>query len=123
MNKKVYIMRAGDAVKIGISDNPEDRLKQIQTSNHEKVELLASFVTANPELVEKTLHCRLEEAKVRGEWFRIGERTIDFIIQAANFMGIENLATFLQNSEDQQIFLAIWLNSKINEIQEAILDE
>lgn len=56
--------------KIGVSDNPQKRLKSIQTGCPYKVNILSHY----PELgydTEKDLHKRFKKYRMQGEWFRI----------------------------------------------------
>ena len=56
--------------KIGISKDPERRVKQLNTGNPEKLILVASHkVTHKGYLSEKRAHKALAENNMRGEWF------------------------------------------------------
>ena len=63
----VYVIQAGPAgpIKVGVSTNPERRLRQHQTSNHEELKLL--YVFPGDAYEEAGLHSRLQGAHVRGE--------------------------------------------------------
>ncbi len=65
----VYFARAGDSIKIGISNNVAQRLRDIQTTCPEKVHLIGVIV-GNRKL-EGILHRRFKEHHIRGEWFRL----------------------------------------------------
>lgn len=67
-DRKVYFIRAGDAVKIGIASDPHDRLAKLQTAHHQKLELI--FVTKGGRAHERTLHKRFKPYALTGEWFR-----------------------------------------------------
>lgn len=54
-------------IKIGIAVNPENRLKGLQTSHHEKLAILA---TVSGDLdTEKAYHRRFKRYRIKGEWF------------------------------------------------------
>lgn len=65
----VYVVRRADSaeVKIGISTDPLQRLRQLQTSHSEDLELVASFPGDVAE--EARLHERFKAHRKRGEWF------------------------------------------------------
>ena len=75
--KDLYFMQADNsgAIKIGISTNPEWRLKQLQTGCPFEIKLIAVFEKQGH--LEKKLHKKLKEYKInpltnkktRGEWF------------------------------------------------------
>jgi len=68
----VYLVRAGGAVKIGKSRSPKERVKGLQTGNHDKVILCATFeceTSAKATIFERRLHKRFKASRLRGEWF------------------------------------------------------
>lgn len=64
----IYFIKTGRYVKIGCSDDPAGRLKQLQTSSPTRLKLVAtmpgSFQT------ECELHKVFDRFRVKGEWFR-----------------------------------------------------
>jgi hypothetical protein len=61
-------------VKIGISDNPDKRVKQLQTAFPEKLEIkyIEPFTTKiKARTFEKYLHKDISHLKSHGEWFSI----------------------------------------------------
>ena len=56
-------------VKLGISRNPEKRLKQLQTGNDCTLELVAYRKAENSFQDESALHHAHSAAHIRGEWF------------------------------------------------------
>lgn len=75
----VYLVQAGEsAVKIGLSTDlgMVNRLEAIQTSNHEELRLLA-LIPGGPAL-ERELHQRFAEDRIRGEWFRASDQLLAF---------------------------------------------
>lgn len=57
--------------KIGVSKNPNKRLKQLQTASGEELKLVATFETTNARKVESALHNQYSPYKTQGEWFNI----------------------------------------------------
>lgn len=64
----IYIMQAGDALKVGLTNAPERRLSQIQISHHARVILLHLFEGGREE--EMALHQKYAADRIGGEWFR-----------------------------------------------------
>ncbi|MEM9110563.1 MAG: GIY-YIG nuclease family protein [Planctomycetota bacterium] len=62
-----YFMVAGSFCKIGVSDNPEARLKTIQTGCPETV-VLINKIKGN---VERDMHEMFAKYRTNGEWFKI----------------------------------------------------
>jgi hypothetical protein len=65
----IYFIQSGEhgPIKIGLSDKPTRRLRQLQTGNPD--ELLLRHVIPGDLGGEKKLHTRFEPARIRGEWF------------------------------------------------------
>jgi hypothetical protein len=66
----IYFIKAKNTVKIGYSANPEKRIKELQTGNPEKLELLLT-IPGNRE-TEAAFHTYFDRARLEGEWFRLG---------------------------------------------------
>jgi hypothetical protein len=73
----VYFIRNDDAVKIGISYEPRERLSSLATSNHGKLELLGTMKGGGPK--EKALHRKFAKHHIKGEWFRWVPQIADYI--------------------------------------------
>jgi len=73
--KHVYFIRNTDegVTKIGISNDPEKRLKFLQTSNHSKLRLVG-VIPHGGSLLESMLHKQLHETRLNGEWFKDSDR-------------------------------------------------
>jgi hypothetical protein len=65
----IYFIQAasGGPIKIGVSDNPEVRLKDLQCSHHER--LVLRRVMEGGAALERELHARFADHRIRGEWF------------------------------------------------------
>lgn len=57
--------------KVGISNDVESRLAQLQTGNPLELSIEACYGFDNAEIVEKSIHQAWKKEKVRGEWFSI----------------------------------------------------
>ena len=66
-SKYFYAMRCGPYVKFGVSDDPERRLKTLQSNNPYPTELIR--VEANEEGLENFYHTLYADRHHRGEWF------------------------------------------------------
>lgn len=97
----VYVIQAGPAgpIKVGVSTNPERRLRQHQTSNHEELKLL--YVFPGDAYEEAGLHSRLQGAHVRGEWFH-GNAIPGFCLWLSRHLERERLR-FERTGEDPTI--------------------
>jgi hypothetical protein len=63
-----------ETYKIGMTKNePEARLKQLQTGNSNKISLLKSYKTKNYRKVEKSMHLKYSSYKTEAdnEWFQL----------------------------------------------------
>jgi len=80
----VYFIQSGDdgPVKIGLAQNPRNRLAGLQTSHPVKLKLLAFILQGGRDL-EKSLHARFRSSRLNGEWFTLTP-ALQEIIDAAN---------------------------------------
>ena len=74
---QVYFIRCGEAVKIGISIKPYERIATLAAANHQKLELLAT--TDGGRKDEKALHRKFSAYHIKGEWFRYSAEIDKFI--------------------------------------------
>lgn len=102
--KSIYILYISElnVCKIGISENVEKRLKQLQTGCPFKIDVARKYDTDNSTKIEKILHRKYQNRKLDdneynliGEWFNIP------ISEVLNFEGnckeIEDKIIFLRN--------------------------
>lgn len=81
----IYLMRAGDVIKIGMSKNPKERMSALKTGAAAKLELYAQtrVSKADARSVEAGCHRVLREFRTAGEWFsirpQIGQMVIDHV--------------------------------------------
>jgi len=76
--KHVYLMRhTNGLIKIGHAANPRAREKTLQAEDP-RLHLIGSFYADAK--TEKRLHDIFAELRVRGEWFRLEDRHVDWIL-------------------------------------------
>jgi hypothetical protein len=72
----VYVIGFGPYIKIGVTENFNERKTSLQTP--EKIDLHALFEGAGASY-EKILHCRFAEYRLNGEWFRREGRLAEWV--------------------------------------------
>jgi hypothetical protein len=85
----LYIIRCGDTqlFKIGISKNSNNRIKQLQTGNPNKLKLLFDFkindkYNVSASQIESTIHHFIKEYNnkhVLNEWFKLTDNEVVYI--------------------------------------------
>jgi len=68
----VYLIGNENIVKMGKADNPEQRLKTIQTGNPYPLKILDTIECEHQEegfRLERLLHKKCKEHRLKGEWF------------------------------------------------------
>lgn len=72
-SKPTFLYVIGDkeraVCKIGISANPYERLKKLQTGYPWTLDIWLELMIEAPEKVEKILHTRFADFRLNGEWF------------------------------------------------------
>lgn len=75
----VYLIRnlENNTYKIGVTKNdPQKRVKQLQTGCSSNLDLLYSFETTYPYRLEKMLHTKFMLHKVEGEWYALNQEDV-----------------------------------------------
>lgn len=78
MKKYVYLISDSNTYnyKIGISNNPERRIKSLQTGNDNKLKIIHKILCEYYSDVEKALHYRYNSNKINGEWFELTDNDV-----------------------------------------------
>jgi hypothetical protein len=95
----VYILQAGDYIKVGVSNNIKNRINQMQTGNPKKINLIAkrSFNKRSEAFyIEGVIHQFLKDHRQSGEWFCVTPSMFNSLIEK---FGIKKIAEFNEESE------------------------
>lgn len=70
-DQRLYLMVSDDGLyKVGISDNPERRRRQIQNASGRRISIQKCWITEGPALrVEQAVHALYSRRRRFGEWF------------------------------------------------------
>ena len=72
MNKIYLIKSLNEGIyKIGVSKNPNKRLKEVQTGNPAPVEIIQLYESEIAYKIETALHNRYSHYNTHGEWFEL----------------------------------------------------
>lgn len=71
MSKHIYFIESGEYIKIGVADDPLDRLSALQTGNPHILRMLFYYAFEKSEIIEKLFHFIFSEKRIRGEWFSL----------------------------------------------------
>ena len=80
----VYLMTNGVEYKIGITNNPERRLKQCQTGNPKQLSYVCIVERPNKAsaiFLEKSIHHGLKQHRLQGEWFKLNHQSLSIVIK------------------------------------------
>lgn len=102
MEKYVYLIHANDGkYKIGSAKVPENRIKQLQTGNTEKLTIVGKYLTKNYSQVEKAMHRSYNHALLQGEWFNLSiEDEVEFTNKCKK---IDENINYLKNNNNEFI--------------------
>lgn len=91
----LYVIHMEGHYKIGHTQNIEGRLSSIQTGSPFKADLLFSWgynTSSESRGIEKQLHNRFSQQRVRGEWFKLSGEDLDELISfAPNEIGVKDV--------------------------------
>lgn len=84
--RSVYLIRGNDGkYKIGIAKNPSQRIKQLQTGNSDKLQIIETYQSENASKIESALHHRYAHVRNEGEWFDMSiTEEVSFVEQCRN---------------------------------------
>ena len=79
LKKYIYLISDSNTYyyKIGISNNPEKRLKQLSTGNQSKLKIIHKILCENYSAVEKALHNKYNFNKINLEWFELTDNDVE----------------------------------------------
>ena len=114
MNDKTYIItdKKYHIIKVGKSKNPYKRMKTIQLSNNQELEMVCVFEGD----IEKEIKELLKNYKIRGEWYYPDPKTL-LEIQEKYLPNNQELTTFIYalfgeiKTSDQSICLC-WIDDE-----------
>ena len=75
----VYIMKSGDAYKIGFTNDVKSRMIDIQLANPNLITLEHVIYTNNHVEVESMLHEIFSAKNIRGEWYMLSDTDVAHI--------------------------------------------
>ncbi len=80
----IYVIQQKDTdnYKIGVSNNPEKRLKELQVANAMELILFKTVKVSdkiNAFKIESVLHCYFKRLNQQGEWFLLKENELNEI--------------------------------------------
>lgn len=110
--KYIYFMFAKESrsVKIGMANDPKDRLSVLQIGNSASMEII-TCIRARPEL-ERVLHHYFRETRIRGEWFSPSQKLMqlfdDLVDGKKHELFDEYGVDLLKALQDNEYF--IWSN-------------
>jgi hypothetical protein len=95
----LILNRRARCVKIGYSEkSPEIRLRNIQTSAPDPLELLGYW--RGSKAAEETLHDALSAYHERGEWFRVAPELVRHLESYLSRQSLETLESLLDHKEN-----------------------
>jgi hypothetical protein len=77
----LYIIKTGSYYKIGITQDIKSRIKNIETHNPFKPELIFYEKIPESHKIEKLLHLKYKHKNIKNEWFKLSSRDINSIIK------------------------------------------
>lgn len=133
----VYIVKAGtkstSPIKIGVTDNVQNRIKQLQTGNPAEIFLVMHFECNSREHafnLEKTIHEILKGQRLFGEWFSVSKtKLMKMLNNMGDKEGLDSVVKSMDifdkhgTSQKKTIKLAKTIKSRdveIMEVQEAL---
>lgn len=94
--KYVYLLKCGDDhYKVGIASDVQRRVSNLQTSNPNRIEIVATRLSVKAAGLEASIHHHLQETRTDGgtEWFKLTpEQVIEVCMMMNKGPGIDSVA-------------------------------
>ncbi|ARF11800.1 hypothetical protein Klosneuvirus_2_236 [Klosneuvirus KNV1] len=87
--------------KIGRSIDVNNRVNTLQTANAEQLIVIRKYTCMNVVKLEKVVHDRFKECKIRGEWFLFSDNDLE---RCMKFAKRENRKINIECNDDLNIF-------------------
>lgn len=97
----LYIIKCQEFHKIGIANDVDTRLSQLSTGNPYPLDVVSIYGFANAETVERALHQRYSDVRVRGEWFGLDDHDISNIEHVCKMLGGKLIETVAEVTDDK----------------------
>ena len=98
--KYIYLIQSleNSYYKIGISNNPKRRIKELSTGNPSQLKLVETYQSEHAEKIERTLQRRYSYLRKEGEWFDMGiSNEVSFLNECKQ---IEEILNLLEKNKD-----------------------
>src|SRR5216110_1895594 len=76
----VYVIRAGEFIKIGVARDVSKRVQQMQVGCPYDTEVLMAWPCSDPYAFERRLHYQLRAYRHRGEWFIVNQGGLEKLL-------------------------------------------
>jgi hypothetical protein len=73
----IYLLSSSGFFKIGVANDVSSRIASLQTGNPHPIKLISCYGFQNAEFVERALHQKYSNERLRGEWFNLSDKHID----------------------------------------------
>lgn len=75
----IYLIECQGYYKIGVATDVGNRVSQMATGNPFEMSVVSVYEFGNADVVEKSIHQRFSEKRLRGEWFLLSaEEVVEF---------------------------------------------
>jgi phage regulator Rha-like protein len=89
LRQYIYVIKnpLNETVKIGVAQNVNDRIKQLQTGAGVELELLyQSLICSNAFSIETEVHSKFEKYRTFGEWFKVSPNIVIEFLESQTFV-------------------------------------
>lgn len=105
----VYFIKVSgkNIFKIGMTEgSPYERLEQIQTYHYEELKVYDFMETLTPKILEKQVHRKFKEYRIKREWFNISEEVVRKFLDNPEGLPIDKYLVIRENKKASHIYRA-----------------
>lgn len=111
----VYLIRAGERIKVGHSANLDRRLRAFQTGNAEECHVVSAIWLRNAAEVERQLKDNLAQFRHREEWFNVSTRQA-----VEKLWGLRGM--FVYDEQPETVVIERTYNAPVEKVWTALTD-
>lgn len=103
--------------KIGVANDVESRLAQLQTGSPFELEIMECYGFDNAEIAERAIHQAFTKERVRGEWFELGFADVRKFTEICGLLGGQ-----FQTLNANEIYATAEEVEEAEEVQKEVFD-
>jgi hypothetical protein len=97
----LYLLESDGYFKIGIANDVQNRIAQLSTGNPHQINLVFCYGFRNSEFVERALHQKFLDTRLRGEWYILTPADMAEMDDVCRLLG--GIKSEIENTNEREV--------------------